>query len=425
MTSRLIALLILTVSILTACGRANATTHPAAAGYLIFLEGGFSNASESVKVLDSGTGTVVRELPIGTPAADWSRYYVVTQLTGSAQLKAIDPASGRTIAQATVPAGFNLPNIAFQGPTAGISPNGQWLALTRSSPSVTNFLVGSSSLADSFKTIRVDGDFVFDALSNDGKSLYLIEKMTDPDHYRVRLYDVGAGALMPQPVADKREQNEPMNGIRGDSAADANGNYVYTVYIREGGPFIHALPLDEPIAWCVDLPSTSSRDIERQFHWALALSHDGRILYAANEALGKVAVMTAGEPPTIVRTGPLALNPNLPLPLAAEGREGGLVTDAEAKGPRIGGAALSADGRTLYTFANVGVVAIDTATLKVRARFLGPWQPDTMRMSTDGKWLYVAESSESKLWQIDAATGAVAELKSVVNPWALLWAQPK
>ena len=418
MTSRLIALLILTVSILTACGRANATTHSGAAGYLIFLEGGFSNAGESVKVLDSGTGTVVRELPIGTPAADWSRYYVVTQLTGNAQLKAIDPASGRTIAQATVPAGYSLPNIASEGPTAGISPNGQWLALTRNSSSVTNFLVGSSSLADSFKTIRVDGDFVFDALSNDGKSLYLIQKMQDANHYQVRLYDVGAGALMPQPVVDKRESNEPMNGIRGDSAADANGNYVYTVYIREGGPFIHALPLDEPIAWCVDLPSTSTRDIERQFHWALALSHDGRTLYAANEALGKVAVMTAGEPPVIVRTGPLALNRSLPL-------GGGLVTDADAKGQRIGGSALSADGRTLYTFANFGVVAIDTATLKVRARYLDPWQPDTMRMSADGKWLYVAESSESKLWQIDAATGAVAELKSIVNPWALLWAQPK
>ena len=56
MTSRLIALLILTVSILTACGRANAMPS-AAAGYLIFLEGGFSNGGESVKVLDSGTGT--------------------------------------------------------------------------------------------------------------------------------------------------------------------------------------------------------------------------------------------------------------------------------------------------------------------------------------------------------------------------------
>ncbi len=417
MTSRRIVVLILAVSILTACGRANATTHPAAAGYLIFLEGGFSNAGESVKVLDSGTGTVVRELPIGTPASDWSRYYIVTQLSGSAQLKAIDPASGRTIAQATIPASYSLPDIASQGPTAGISPNGQWLALTQKGAS-TNFLVGSSSLTDSFKTIHVNGDFVFDALSNDGKSLYLIQKMTDPNHYQVRLYDVAAGALMPQPVVDKREPNEPMNGIRGDSAADSTGNYVYTVYIRDGGPFIHALPLDEPIAWCVDLPSTAANDIERQFHWALALSHDGRTLYAANEAVGTVAVMTSGEPPTIVRTAPVAMN----LPPR---QGGGLVTDADAKGPRIGGAALSPDGRTLYSFANRGVVAIDTATLKVRTRYLDPWQPDSMRLSSDGKWLYVAESSESKLWQIDAATGAVTELKSVANPWALLWAQPQ
>ncbi len=417
MTSRRIAVLILAVSILTACGRANATTHPAAAGYLIFLEGGFSNAGESVKVLDSGTGTVVRELPIGTPASDWSRYYIVTQLSGSAQLKAIDPASGRTIAQATIPASYSLPDIASQGPTAGISPNGQWLALTQKGTS-TNFLVGSSSLTDSFKTIHVNGDFVFDALSNDGKSLYLIQKMTDPNHYQVRLYDVAAGALMPQPVVDKREPNEPMNGIRGDSAADSTGNYVYTVYIRDGGPFIHALPLDEPIAWCVDLPSTASNDMERQFHWALALSRDGRTLYAANEAVGTVAVMTSGEPPTIVRTAPVAMN----LPPR---QGGGLVTDADAKGPRIGGAALSPDGRTLYSFADRGVVAIDTATLKVRTRYLDPWQPDSMRLSSDGKWLYVAESSESKLWQIDAATGAVTELKSVANPWALLWAQPQ
>jgi len=417
MTSRRIAVLILAVSILTACGRANATTHPAAAGYLIFLEGGFSNAGESVKVLDSGTGTVVRELPIGTPASDWSRYYIVTQLSGGAQLKAIDPASGRTIAQATIPASYSLPDIASQGPTAGISPNGQWLALTQKGTS-TNFLVGSSSLTDSFKTIHVNGDFVFDALSNDGKSLYLIQKMTDPNHYQVRLYDVAAGALMPQPVVDKREPNEPMNGIRGDSAADSTGNYVYTVYIRDGGPFIHALPLDEPIAWCVDLPSTASNDMERQFHWALALSRDGRTLYAANEAVGTVAVMTSGEPPTIVRTAPVAMN----LPPR---QGGGLVTDADAKGPRIGGAALSPDGRTLYSFADRGVVAIDTATLKVRTRYLDPWQPDSMRLSSDGKWLYVAESSESKLWQIDAATGAVTELKSVANPWALLWAQPQ
>jgi hypothetical protein len=425
MTKRLIALLILTVSILTACGRAS-VTHPAAAGYLIFLEGGFSNGTETVKVLDSGTGAVVRDLPIGTPASDWSRYYIVSQPSGSAQLKAIDPASGRTIAQTTIPAGYTLPNIAFQGPTAGLSPNGQWLALSSQGHSsggavTTNFLVGSSALTDSFKTIRVNGDFVFDALSNDGKSLYLVQKMKDANHYQVRLYDVSAGLLAPQPVVDKREPNEPMNGIRGDSVADPTGNYVYTVYIRDAGPFIHALPLDQPIAWCVDLPpSTHANDIERQFHWALALGN-GRI-YAVNASLKTVAVMMPGQPPTIVRTSSVAL---LPPPLAGEGRGLSLVTNAEAKGPQIGGAALSEDGRTLFTFGETGVLAIDTATLKVRARYLDPWMPDTMRLSSDGKWLYVAESSANKLWQIDPATGAVAEVTGGTRAWALLWAQPK
>src|SRR5713101_6682972 len=421
MSRRLIALLILTLSILTACGRAG-VTYPAAAGYLIFLEGGFSNGAETVKVVDSGTGTVVRELPIGTPAADWSRYYVVTQLTGSAQLKAIDPAAGQTIAQTAIPGGFALPNIAFQGPTAGLSPNGQWLALTsQTQPSAgainTNFLVGSSALTDSFKTIHVKGDFVFDALSNDGKSLYLIQKMKDPNHYQVQLYDVSAGFLMPQVVVDKREPNEPMNGIRGDSVADPAGNHVYTVYARQAGPFIHALPLDQPIAWCVDLPSKNPTNIELQFHWALALGHDGRI-YAVNSSLNTVAVMMAGQPPTIVQTASVALG-HMDSFLA------GLVTNAQAKGPQIGGAALSPDGRTLFSFADRGVIAIDTATLKVRARYLDPWMPDTMRLSSDGKWLYVAESSENKLWQIDPVTGAVAEVTGTAHAWALLWAQPK
>ena len=424
MSRRLIALLIVAVSVLAACGRTASTTHPASAGYLIFLEGGFSNSGETVKVLDSGSGSIVRELPIGTPTADWSRYFIVTPLTGSAQLKAIDPASGRTIAQTSIASGYSLPNFGFQGPTAGLSPNGQWLVLTNPAHYAggvltTKFLVGSSSLTASFQTIEVKaGDFRFDALSNDGKSLYLIQRMGDPNHYQVRLYDVGSSFLAPQPVVDKREPGEPMNGIRGDSVADPAGTHVYTVYAREAGPFIHALPLDQPIAWCVDLPSKTPKSLELQFRWALAISPDGTSVYAANAAEGTVAVMTTGQPPRVVRTAPVALSHSGD-PLA------GLFTNAEAKGPRIGGAALSPDGRTLYSFGDRGVVAIDTTTLKVRARYLDPFMPESMRLSSDGKWLYVAESGESKLWQIDPITGAVAEIDGVTNPWALLWAQPK
>jgi len=426
LSRRLIALLIVTMFVLAACGRAS-SSHPATGGYRIFLESGFSNNAETVKVLDAGTGTVERELPLGTPAPDWSSYYTVSQFSGVARLMALDPASGSTLAQKTIPASFALPSLGQQGPTAGLSPNGEWLTLTDNGRAttgklVTSFLVGASSLSGSFKTVHLDGAFSFDALSNDGNSLYLIQRMGDPNHYQVRLYDVAAGSLNPQVVIDKREPNEPMNGIRGDAVADPTGKNVYTVYIREAGPFIHALPLGgQPFAWCVDLPSKAPNDMEKQFHWALAISRDGASVYAANAALGTVAVMTTGQPPKIVQTAPVALD--FPPP-QGEGQSGGVIS-AEAKGARIGGAALSADGRTLYTLADHGVVAIDTTTLKVRARYLESFQPETMRLSSDGRLLYVAQSGDSKLWQIDATTGAVAEVNGVTNPWALLWAQPK
>src|SRR5438034_1143141 len=105
MSRRLIALLILTVTVLTACGRVQ-STRPASAGYLLFLEEGYSDGGQQVTVRDSATGNIARQLPIGTAASDWSRYYTVTQLSGSARLSAIDPASGRTLAPTTIPAGY-------------------------------------------------------------------------------------------------------------------------------------------------------------------------------------------------------------------------------------------------------------------------------------------------------------------------------
>ncbi len=423
MSRRLIALLLVSLAALSACGRGNAT-HPAAAGYRIFLEEGFNGGSERITVRDSGSGALERELPLGTPAPDWSRYYTVTPMTGSARLTALDPSSGHTIAQVNIPSGFVLPSLGFQGPTAGLSPNGKWLALSSQGQGagghlVTSFLIGPSSLTQSFTTVRVDGDFVFDALSDGGQSLYLIQRMGDPNHYQVRLLDVASRSLAIQPVVDKREPKEPMNGIRGDSVADPLGQYVFTVYAREAGPFIHALSLDQPFAWCVDLPTNNPSDIEEQFHWSLAFNQDASILYAVNGSSGRIAEIPAASLPNVERTAQLALNPSHRL-LA------GFVTEADAKGARIGGAAVSADGRTLFALGNTGIVAIDTASLKVRVRILNGESVDSIRLSTDGQWLYAAAAANNKLWQIDPATGAVSgEVAGTTNPWALLWAAPK
>jgi hypothetical protein len=411
---RLIAVLIIALAGLTACGR-YASAPLGASGYRLFLEQGYNDAQQ-ITVFDSGTGTVERQLPIGTPAPDWSRYYTVSALGGSSRLTALDPASGRTLGQATIPAGYELPSLGFQGPTAGLSPDGQWLVLTRGNGTTSSFLVGSSSLSDGFKTVQLKGDFSFDAVSNDGRSLYLIQKMGDPNHYQVRLYDVPSQSLTAQPVADKRESSEPMNGIRGDSVADSRGAYVFTVYARQAGPFIHALPLGQPFAWCLDLPAKNSSDIEEQFHWSLAVNRDGSELYAVNGSSGLIAQMTPASLPKIDRTGQVALN-------ASPGPFAGFVTDADAKGAPIGGAAVAVDGRTLFALGNTGIVAIDTSTLKVRTRILDGDSIETLRLSTDGRWLYAAGGG--KLWQINPATGAAAQIRGSANPWALLWAEPK
>lgn len=420
MSRRLIIGLILLVAALTGCARP-VSAPSATAGYRLFIEQGYNRVGpETITVLDSGTGSVERELPLGTPALDWSRYYIVTTLNGSARLAALDPASGRTLAQTTIPSGFTLPQLGFEGPSAGLSPNGQWLALTSHSHGHTSFLVGSTSLTHSFTPIALAGDFEFDALSDDGTWLYLVENLSQPNHYQVRLYDVAKHALWPQVVADKQEPKEPMYGFRGDSVAHPAGSFVFTVYARDSaGAFIHALPLDQPYAYCIDLPKDRGNGLEQQFLWSLAISADGSRLYGVNGDLAEVAVINTLGAPKVERSASVALKPSGNL-------FAGLVTPAEAKGARIGGAALSGDGRTLFTIDDTGVLAIDTATLKPRNHVLQGETIVSMHLSTDGKWLYAADAGAGKVWQINPASGALAgQVKGVDNPWAILWAEPK
>jgi hypothetical protein len=416
MDRRLLGLLIIAIAGLAACGR-YPSAPPAAAGYRLFLEQGYNGAGQ-VTVLDSGSGTVERQLPIGTPAPDWSRYYVITHVTGSERLSAIDPASGHTLGQISLAEGFQLPSLGYLGPSAGLSPNGQWLVLTRQSGSISRFLVGASSLSQPFTAVQLNGDFSFDAISNDGQSLYLIQKMGDPNHYQVRLLDVSSKALFEQPVADKREPREPMNGIRGDSVAAPNGKYVFTVYARNNGPFIHALPLGDPVAWCLDLPAKNASDVDEQFHWSLVSNQDGSLVYAVNGSSGFIAEIAPDNLPSLRRSVHVAMN-------ASSGLLGGLVTNAEAKGARIGGSALSQDSRTLFTLGDTGIVVIDVGTLKVRSRILTGDVVESIRLSADGHWLYAA-GGPSGIWQINPKTGAVAgQVKGGSATWALLWAQPK
>jgi hypothetical protein len=104
--------------------------------------------------------------------------------------------------------------------------------------------------------VRLHGDFSYDALSPDGRALFLINYIspTDPRKYRVRVYDLVRDRLDPKPVVDPRERPDEMNGLPVTRVSSPDGRWAYTLYDGAGKhPFIHALDTRDAKAFCVDL----------------------------------------------------------------------------------------------------------------------------------------------------------------------------
>jgi hypothetical protein len=104
--------------------------------------------------------------------------------------------------------------------------------------------------------VRLRGDFSFDALSPDGRTMYLIEYTArrDPTRYAVREYDLRRSALLPEPVVDPREPDERMRGMPITRATSRDGRWEYTLYDGAGSyPFVRALDTRRAEALCIDL----------------------------------------------------------------------------------------------------------------------------------------------------------------------------
>ncbi|MGE5601430.1 MAG: hypothetical protein ACM30E_00160, partial [Nitrososphaerales archaeon] len=229
-------------------------------------------------------------------------------------------------------------------------------------------------------------------------SLYLIEVLENRTNfaptYQVRRYDLAAGRLDDQPVVDKSEPG-PMNGNRMTAAPSADGVWLYSLYTRDTeGPFVHVLNLKDRYAVCVDLPFAAGAGgaFESGMLWSLALSPDGRTLYAVNGLLGQVAAIDTQsfEMRSATLPKPAAQAPGL---LARIGRR--LFPSAEAKRLIHGGAALSPDGQTLFAVEEQGLAAIATGDLTLQSQYMARWPLSSLAVSPDGAALY-AVSAESR-----------------------------
>lgn len=350
----------------------------------------FEATANQIAVIDTSTHVTVRHLPLGVPSADWKHLY---SLSGST-LVDTDPGTGATTRTIELPGRYQLPAATATGLPGGTSPDGVWLVVesyggqAEATPSATHFLILNMVETGVRRTVNLAGYFKFDAISNDGERLYLIQYLNGREYY-VRLYDLVSGKLDANIVVDKSNGEQSMSGTRLSGIATPGGNWLFSMYVRESdGPFIHALSLDGPFAFCLDLPGSGYASSDGAKQWSIAMDRAGNALYAINSATGVVAEIDSSQQynPLVKRTAHISV-----------GRSASVGSNA---------AVVSADGKWLIAAGSSGVVWIDTTTLAVRTQALQDWHVWTVGMSPDGMEVYAA-SDDGRVAGLATSTGRV------------------
>jgi DNA-binding beta-propeller fold protein YncE len=371
---------------------------PLVSGNYRLYEAASAKTGQLVAVINARSQSTERRLPRGTLSPDGKHLYAVISNT----LQEIDSHSGAVLRRLQLPGNFDAPPASIGGWPGGLSQNGRWLALQTNGKRTTShmLLIDMLDLKVSNR-IDLDGLFDFDAVSNDGQRVYVIEYAGPTGSYRVRVYEVGAGQLGSYTVVDKGDPNEPMTGVRLSGVFSPDGQWLYSVYARENqGAFVHALNLSQPFAFCLDLPGPGWSANMNAFQWSLALTTDGRHLYAANGALGLVTEIDNldGNQPLVKRSGNIA---------SAGSTSSTFVQDVAAKEFGPSGSVLSHDGETLVTAGKNGLMWIDTATLRARSHQLANWTVWTVAASPDGGRVY-AVNDAGAIAELSMADGRVA-----------------
>jgi hypothetical protein len=160
---------------------------------------------------------------------------------------------------------YGIPGAAYDGTNTGLSFDESTLVLAAMRPSATRtrLLVLDGRSLRPRGAIVLPGYFTVDAVSPDGRWMYLIRYRSVSDNdYQVRAYDLVRRRLLAEPIVDPREPDEKMQGLPMTRTVSADGRWAYTLYgDPEGTPFIHALDTAGRTAACIDLDDLSMDDV--------------------------------------------------------------------------------------------------------------------------------------------------------------------
>jgi hypothetical protein len=275
----------------------------AMAALLVWLGVAASAHADGAPVLGLGGGSgIVKSL-------DGRFTYEAHPGRRSTVVKAFSAGSAGTLS-VRIPGRYVISLVTYSGIGGGLSANGRTLVLerarTRFPQSPTRLVVLAAGTLRTERRVLLRGDFSFDAISPDGRWIYLIEYTSrrDSGRYRVRVLDAHDGRLDPRPIVDPNEPGEKMQGQPQWRVMSPDGRWAYTLYGGAGRPFVHALDTVGRRARCIDLPA--SLDSGYLPTWWLRLTAGGRVLVVRG-LHGPLATLdtktwrVAGAPATRVR----------------------------------------------------------------------------------------------------------------------------
>jgi hypothetical protein len=209
--------------------------------------------------------------------------YVVLPSGADSILVSVQREGGRVLRSRPLTGTWGIPLVSFDGTTGGLFAGGRRLILADAAgidprSTRTTFLIVGTKRLKVVQTVRLKGSFSFDALSPDGRRLYLIEHLysnEDPTHYRVRSYDLRTAHLSPKVISDKTNWDTDMQGMPVSRLSHAG--WAYTLYGGSGPrPFIHALDTRNAAAVCIFM--RWKRTPDAMFEYRLRLDRAGHLV---------------------------------------------------------------------------------------------------------------------------------------------------
>jgi hypothetical protein len=210
--------------------------------------------------------------------------YITVPAGNSTAIEVIDRNGGSVTRFMSIKGNWGIPLVAYDGTTDGLLPDGRTIVLAQpvyvgqgTFRKKTSFTFVDVRKMRRVNTVIIKGAYSFDALSPNGRYMYLIQYVSseDPQEYRVRAYDLKAGRLLMKIVSDKRSWQTSMSGS--PITRTTSDGWAYTLYgAGPAKPFIHALDTRHVAAVCVNLPwKTSPQDM---FNYRLRTDGDGHLI---------------------------------------------------------------------------------------------------------------------------------------------------